>query len=208
KQSIADDIWDCGALWWHLLAGRPPIFADSDGPLPDIRQLAPDVHPSLARAIKFCTSHNLSERAQSFAALVEMLGASTPADGRSLAAQLLGSGRWTIRPNWSWQLQNTMRHSAQPMLAVAACAALVLVAILPLRLFPRPAQSPVDSTAAMDSHRRFEEPQYHVALGPAHDMADRAVRMVNYQTAELAAAAATKASSTPPTQIIELESDT
>lgn len=210
---LADDVYACGCLCWHLLAGRPPIATGKDQSIPHIRQLAPDVDPSLVQIIDLCTRHDPSERPQSASAVREMLGAPPAAASRLLAAHLLKSGRRAIRPHLSWRLQKAVRHSAQPLLATAACAALVLVAVLPLRHSRRGAQSAAASMNAVDSGHQSETlaespNQVALALKPrARETADRAVRMVNYQTNELPAAAPADSSSNSARPVIELEID-
>jgi len=167
NHSSAHDLFACGRLWWHLLTGRLPITAGNNQSVPNVRQLAPEVDPSLARAIDLCTRQDPSERPKSFGAVREMLGLPTAAASRLLAAHLLKSGRRTIHPNLSWYLQKALRHSAQPLLATAACAALLLVAVLPLRHSHRSVQSAAASTNTVDLHRQPEtprDPQNKVAL--------------------------------------------
>jgi len=94
----AGDLFACGCLWWHFLAGRPPISggtaliklrAGQTTRIGDIRALAPDVHPALAAAIDRCTERDQQRRPGSAAQLAAELGPSTP-KGRSRLARCFG----------------------------------------------------------------------------------------------------------------------
>jgi len=207
--SLSDDIRGCGILWWHLLTGRPPIAAGNGQPIPNVRRLAPETHPSLAQAIDLCARHDPSERPPSFATLVDMLGPPSPSGNHLLAAHLLKSGRRTIRPPLSWRIQKAARKSAQPLLATAACAALLLVAVLPLRHAHRSAQAvAVSNMVASDREPVAQTPPSARTSKPsAGATADRAVRMVNYQATEPTSSATNDLSSNSTMPIVELESD-
>ncbi len=83
---VASELYACGCLWWHLAAGRSPLAGvDARGKIraaeaarfPDIRALAPDVPPPLARAIQHCLERDPQRRPASFARLATALGAPT-----------------------------------------------------------------------------------------------------------------------------------
>jgi hypothetical protein len=210
--SLSDDILACGLLWWHLLTGRPPIAAGNGQSVPNVWRLAPDTHPSLAQAIHLCTRNDPAERPLSFATLAEMLGPPTPSSNNFLAAHLLTSGRRTIRPPLSWRIQKAVRRSAQPLLAAAVCAALILVAILPLRHSHRSPQAvAVSNVLGSDRESVLHTPSQarpeRTSKPSAGETADHAVRMVNYQTAEATGSTANDSASNSTRPIIEIESN-
>ncbi len=91
----ATDLYGCGCLWWHLLAGRP-CFAggDSLGKLRahlmeepvDVRSLAPDAPADLAGIIGRCLIRDPRQRPESACDLARQLGPPTPA-GRAEVAR-------------------------------------------------------------------------------------------------------------------------
>ncbi|HUY35100.1 MAG TPA: protein kinase [Pirellulales bacterium] len=94
----AGDLFAAGCLWWHLLAGRPPIpggtglmklRAGQTARISDIRQLAPDVSEVLATAIDRCTQANPQRRPASAAQLAAELGQPNPT-GHARLAQCMG----------------------------------------------------------------------------------------------------------------------
>lgn len=67
----ASDVYACGCLWWHLLAGRPAapgatslakLRAAQTVKILDVRQLAPDVPAALAETIADCLRRDPSLR--------------------------------------------------------------------------------------------------------------------------------------------------
>jgi len=67
----ASDLYACGCLWWHLLAGRPPfaggnrltkLMAVQQAKLIDIRRFAPEAPTELLRAIDWCTQRDACRR--------------------------------------------------------------------------------------------------------------------------------------------------
>jgi hypothetical protein len=93
------DLYGCGCLWWHLLAGRA-CFAGGDSlgklrahltdePI-DVRTAAPDAPEDLAKVIGACVARDRKNRPQSASELARRLGPPTPA-GRAEV------GRW-VKP--------------------------------------------------------------------------------------------------------------
>ncbi len=81
--SVAGDVYACGALWWHLLAGRPPFAGGNSltklqsvhaARTVDVRRLAPETPERLAAAIAQCLSREPNQRPSSFAELAVALG--------------------------------------------------------------------------------------------------------------------------------------
>ncbi|MBN2022906.1 MAG: hypothetical protein JW809_08925 [Pirellulales bacterium] len=130
--SIRSDLFACGYLWWHLLAGRAPALG-GDGlaklraivsrEIPDVRRVAPDVPEPLARAIAACTAVDPSRRPSRPDEVAVMLGASDPASGRR-AAGALARG---IPRRTAWNRPLAMAWLIRPA-AVAVAAALVVAA--------------------------------------------------------------------------------
>ncbi|MBX7168140.1 MAG: protein kinase [Pirellulales bacterium] len=124
--SPSTDLYACGLLWWHLLAGRPPLAAGSSlGKLqaaavprvPDIRRIAPDTPRPLSEAIRACLQPRPERRPGSFAELGALLGGtSAPARRRATAS----------RPSPAHRRSRVSSYAA-PLLATAA-AVLVLAA--------------------------------------------------------------------------------
>jgi len=84
------DLFACGCLWWHLLAGRPPVLggdglaklrAAAAGMVPDVRRVAPDVPEPLARAIAACTAPDPARRPDSALEAAVVLGPVRPTGG-------------------------------------------------------------------------------------------------------------------------------
>ncbi|HEY1786015.1 MAG TPA: protein kinase [Pirellulales bacterium] len=84
--TIASDIYACGCLWWHLLAGRSPLAGGNSlarlqaahaGRVPDIRRVAPDTSEPLWRAIAACLARDPAARPASFADLAQLIGPRT-----------------------------------------------------------------------------------------------------------------------------------
>ena len=92
--STSSDMYACGCLWWHLLAGRPPIRGGDSltklrnaqrGRVADIRQLAPDVPEQLADAIAECMAMDPINRETSFASLARQLGSASRKDQQRIS---------------------------------------------------------------------------------------------------------------------------
>ncbi|HEX4143033.1 MAG TPA: protein kinase [Pirellulales bacterium] len=84
--TIASDIYSCGCLWWHLLAGRSPLAGGNSlsrlqaahaARVPDIRRVAPDTPEPLWRAIEGCLARDPAARPASFADLARLVGPRT-----------------------------------------------------------------------------------------------------------------------------------
>jgi eukaryotic-like serine/threonine-protein kinase len=97
------DVYACGALWWHFLAGRPPIpgatglakmRAVQTARIPDVAHLAPGTPPVLAQAIAACLARDPSQRPASLAALSELLGPPTREGQRTIAGCLKRAERF------------------------------------------------------------------------------------------------------------------
>ena len=213
KTNVGDqslvDIYACGCLWWHLLAGRAPI-AGGDVPskiaviernrILDIRQIAPDTPVALAEIIQRCTCADPQKRPQSFRDLAESLGPATPSGRRRLAVELLRGGRATMRPDLTARLNRGVRHAAQPLLAATICAILIAAATSPLwKSRPQVVLQAIvgkqsllsdagDRNATLELLRRFgfQTPQSKERSRSA--TVDRNVHQVSFQAADATAA--------------------
>ena len=100
--SVAGDLYACGALWWHLLAGRPPfaggncltkLCAVHAARVSDIRRLAPETPQRLAAAIAQCLTREPGGRPGSFQQLATLLGPPTRSALPDCAARGLAAPR-------------------------------------------------------------------------------------------------------------------
>ncbi|HZZ28104.1 MAG TPA: hypothetical protein VFE46_08885 [Pirellulales bacterium] len=222
EPSIAEDLYAAGCLWWQLLAGRPPRAGGSgSSKITNIRQIAPEVSDALAMAIERCTQTDAAARPHSFADLETLLGAPTAVGRRQLAAEIADSGIHADQTPWLRQAQTAVKKSAQPLLAAAGCALLLVAATWPLWR-ARPAanepsrrQTPV---AAQEAHRTPELRQKianeaaHRAQAADDSRPHQAVRPVNYETVDNASVAAVNREKPPADAlsrpIVELKSTT
>jgi serine/threonine-protein kinase len=136
--NLAADLYACGALWWHLLAGRPPIAGASGlskmraaltARIPALAPIAPDADPALVRAIQQCLVRNPAERPQSFAALAAVLGVSSPRSRRTLSRCALFPGQGRVVK--AAGLVRTRRLAGRAAVFAAAASLLVAVASWP-----------------------------------------------------------------------------
>ena len=95
--SISSDLYACGALWWHLLTGRPPFAGGNSltklqavhaARAVDVRRLAPDTPERLAAAIAHCMSREPGERPANFDQLAATLSPSVRQGSAALARLL------------------------------------------------------------------------------------------------------------------------
>ncbi|HTU27690.1 MAG TPA: protein kinase [Pirellulales bacterium] len=95
--TIASDIYACGCLWWHLLAGRSPLAGGNSlgrlqaahaARIPDIRRLAPETPEPLWRAIAACVEREPNARPASFVEIGRLLGPRTRRGAAGLAGCL------------------------------------------------------------------------------------------------------------------------
>jgi len=153
---VAGDLFACGCLWWHLLAGRPPISggtalmklrAGQTTRISDIRALAPDVHPALAAAIDRCTEADQRRRPASAAQMAAELGHSNPA-GRARLARCVGRTE-THSVRLSAAAWRRTGSNATVFAAVAGAALALVVATWPewgAKWFQKTGQKVADET--------------------------------------------------------------
>jgi serine/threonine-protein kinase len=134
--SIATDIFACGALWWHLLAGRPPfagakyvdrLRAACATRIRDIKPIASDTPEPLITAIRCATEPAPERRPKSIAELLQLLG--PPSDrGQALLARFVTRG--VSPPERLVRRVRTIRRSPNmPTWATASAGVLLALGI-------------------------------------------------------------------------------
>jgi serine/threonine-protein kinase len=130
---VASDLYACGALWWHLLAGRAPIPGASGlakmravqvSRVPPIREIAPDTPPQLVAAIDRCLARDPRARPASFAELAGIVGETRSHARAALARCALFPGQRVAPLPALVQLR-----AWSPRLAAAAAAIVLLVGV-------------------------------------------------------------------------------
>ena len=178
--TVASEIYSCGLLWWHLLAGRTPLAwgnlesklqAVREAKIPDIRKIAPDVAGTLAAAIERCTQRDPAERPQSFAELEQMIGSPTGAGRRLVAIELFRSGVRTSGADLPRRIRSAAQGAGQPLLAATACALLLCAATWPLWRSRHPAidSAKATSVAASTDVRRVPTGPAGLAIFERHE---------------------------------------
>jgi len=136
--TVASDLYACGALWWHLLTGRPPLAggnslaklrAAQTAKIVEAERYAPDTPEFLLRAIKHCLDVSASERPASFAALAELLGESSRGGRQALAECVAQRGYVQTR---SRRRTESPAGSGRRRAGIGALAIGVLIAVLGL----------------------------------------------------------------------------
>lgn len=131
--SAASDLYACGALWWHLLTGRPPLGGGNSltklraaqrARIGDVRRLTVEVPQPLSAAIAQCLARDPAARPASFAALAEALGIPSAIRRQSLARAV------RTRPTTPRLISTESPRAASParLWMATATAALVLAA--------------------------------------------------------------------------------
>ena len=137
------DLFTMGIVLWEALAGRPLFLSDNDsttisrllgGPIPSVRQYAPDISPELDQVCARALQRNAARRYPTAAAMAEALeaaarsslgNAGSPGDvsrcvemliGTDLAAQRDAIRAWTAQNESS--PENRRRSSISEMIAV------------------------------------------------------------------------------------------
>ncbi len=137
---VSSDLYACGCLWWHLLAGRPPIsggnrlakLQSAQSPrIGDVCLLAPDTPQPLASAIAACLRFSPQQRPDSFARLATQLGPSTKRDTAALASLIRGDGPRRMRMRTTAASARHSRWTSVWMAALAGCVASLAVTLWP-----------------------------------------------------------------------------
>lgn len=164
EESLADsrsDAFSCGALWWHLLVGRPPFAGSTaaaklrlaqNSKLPDVRQFVPDTPEVLAENIMSCLCRAPEKRPESLAALAAALGEPTAKGQKQLAALVreeTGLRRFRIQLG---ELRRLPRKSTWVAAAVGVVLAITMIA------WPAIAQRMNPQAASKASGRRTHKP--------------------------------------------------
>lgn len=138
--NTASDIYACGCLWWHLLAGRPAVpgatslaklRAAQTIKIQDVCDLAPDAPPALAEAIADCLRRQPSLRPDAMGRLaVRLATSSRPAKNQLIRAVRL-SNRSFRRPSpIAAATRRPARRATRAAIGVGALAA-ALVGVWP-----------------------------------------------------------------------------
>jgi len=173
--TLASDLYACGCVWWHMLAGRPPVAGgDSLGTLQaahaarvtDVRRLVPDAPAALSTAIAACLQADPHQRPEALSRLAAMLGPSTRA-GRSELADCVPQSS-AIAAAWLQPLRRPKVPQRGPLWLVAATAALAIVG-LSINHVWRSTPAGVSATAARETPQSpAVAAAQPVALTPQH----------------------------------------
>ncbi len=136
---IAGDLFSCGALWWHLAAGREPLAggnsitklqAGQSQRIAPLKRFAPEIATPLAQAIELCLHREPQQRSQSFAHLAAKIGSATREGVVAICdyARFDGDNRRQQR-GLSTPSAIKSLHKMVPWLATAA-AVLVVIGVL------------------------------------------------------------------------------
>ncbi|HWA97503.1 MAG TPA: protein kinase, partial [Pirellulales bacterium] len=134
--TIASDIYACGAVWWHLLAGRPPIAgatglakmqAAAAGKIPEIAELAPEAPSELLEVLKACLARDPRRRPATFAEISARLGPPTAAGEKIVSRSLERAGQCRLRLGQAPEARS-VRSRVRRAGAVAIGCLLVVVA--------------------------------------------------------------------------------
>ncbi len=137
---VGSDLYACGCLWWHLLAGRPPLaggnrlakLQSAQAPrIGDICLLSPETPQPLASAIAGCLRIQPHHRPESFARLASLLGPSTKRDTASLAGLIRGDGPQRLRLRTTAATARHSRWTSVWMAASAGCVASLAITLWP-----------------------------------------------------------------------------
>ncbi len=172
RPTTASDIYALGCVWWHLLAGRPPVSGGNSlaklrgvqaGGILDVRRLAPDTPAALAQAVAACLEREPSRRPESMHRLAGMLGETAPSGRRALARSLAQPGR--RRVSWTASLARLWDSKPAGLWLVGGVVCLLAALMLAWSVWPR-SQAPViakvtvpePSAPPQDTREKVEEP--------------------------------------------------
>ena len=145
--SLGTDIYSLGATLYHLLAGAPPYVGDSavalllkhvTAPVPDIREVAPSVHPVVAAVIAKMMQKSPKDRYQSYEELTSALAGAYQALNTPAGAAVGASKKEdpsALKPAKKWL------PFAAILLVVAGLATLVLRSQKDAAKFPGASQA-------------------------------------------------------------------
>jgi serine/threonine protein kinase len=144
---VSSDLFSCGALWWHLLTGRPSfgggtsrgkIHAIGAARITDVKRFAPDAPHLLTAAIKACMNADPRQRPESFDVLAGQLGTSHASGRRTVSVvyrKVSGGHRGVVHTiQTAVQSRNTKTWAA----TLAGCAAVIVAVAWPLLRGPVP----------------------------------------------------------------------
>jgi hypothetical protein len=135
--TVGSELYACGCLWWHLLAGRPPIPGATSlaklrgvqtAKVPDVQRLAPDTPSELAAVVAACLRHDPARRPASIVDVAARLGPSTHSGRLALARCVTRPGRRTS--HWAVSMRSIKQSNQAPLWLAAAAGALVAAVAL------------------------------------------------------------------------------
>lgn len=158
--TAASEIYACGCLWWHLLAGRPPrsggdslakLRAVQSGAIPAIDQFVPEMPPPLAAALTAALQRDPRQRPESFQQLRAVLGPPTPLGQKMLVRGLRRRGEPADR--WAAPVGTERRGSQAVLVWAVIGGCLVMAAVLgwSMRKAARPPASAERAVTATSS---------------------------------------------------------
>ena len=159
---VQSELFACGCLWWHLLAGRSPITGGDSlaklnyaraARIPDVGRMAPETPPQLAAVIARCVSAEPTRRGESFAEVVAQLGPSTR-DGRQATAECVRVQR---NPPRTWVAGRRTPRRARRIAAASAGVAGCVIATLAI-LYPLWSRPPADTDRGRGNERVNQVP--------------------------------------------------
>jgi serine/threonine-protein kinase len=172
------EVYACGALWWHLLAGRPPIPGGSSLAklraaatirIPDVCQLAPDTPAALANVISRSVQSKPSLRPKSVAELAATLGPATRAGRRALSRCVSRSIPLPLHRRGPIRQATESKGALYQRLGLAGCIAVVAAVVWSFR---PPGPSPPPASIPSKATRETPQPSGKPALGETSGVAD------------------------------------
>lgn len=138
--NVASDLFGCGCLWWHLLAGRTPLAGGNGlakvkaahaARIDDITRIAPETPQPLATAIAACVEREPARRPDSFTRLATALGPATRTGRTALAACLARTAAHRVRVRTLVSATRWSDHFPVAVAAVAGCLVTLAVVTWP-----------------------------------------------------------------------------
>ncbi len=166
--TVGSDMFACGCLWWHLVAGRPPfsggtsrgkLRAVATARLADLKRFAADAPAPLVSAIACCTHRDPDQRPKSFHALLELLGDATSHGRRAVSSVYCKADRRTHGLRRAVKASIGSRDAAAWTTTMAVCATVIIAVAWPLMRTRTPAvKAKTAPPAVLTSLERHQAP--------------------------------------------------